>query len=37
VVHRADRQRLEGALAMADILRAYRGVGDEPATAPQMP
>ena len=37
VVHRADPQRLEGLLTMADILRAYRGAGDEPAPAPQMP
>ena len=37
VVHRADQQRLEGVLTMADILRAYRGADVEPAPAPQMP
>ncbi len=37
VVHRADLHRLEGILTMADILRAYRGVGAEPADAPQIP
>jgi chloride channel protein, CIC family len=36
VVHRADMHRLEGVLTMADILRAYRGAGDEPADAPQV-
>jgi chloride channel protein, CIC family len=37
VVHRADSLCLVGVLTMADILRAYRGAGDEPADAPQVP
>ncbi|MGI9103422.1 MAG: chloride channel protein [Terriglobales bacterium] len=31
VVHRADLHLLEGVISMADILRAYRGAGAEPA------
>ncbi len=36
VVHRADSNRLEGVLTMADILRAYRA-GTEPSGVPQIP
>jgi hypothetical protein len=37
VVHRADVHCLVGVLTMADIQRAYRNDGHEPAEMPPMP
>ncbi len=36
VVHRADVHLLVGVLTMADILRAYRSAGHEPAEVPEL-